>query len=105
MTEYNGHRSFNAWNVALWLNNDEELYNLIRRMPEHFSLRKAVNTLLDILPARTPDGAVYNRLCIKLAIQEEFEATITPTTEHGKLAKKMHAKGKLVYFNGDLEIV
>ena len=26
MTEYNGHPSWNAWNVALWIGNDEPLY-------------------------------------------------------------------------------
>tara|TARA_R110000787_G_scaffold579_4_gene2076 strand:+ start:777 stop:1001 length:225 start_codon:yes stop_codon:yes gene_type:complete len=73
MKEYNGHRSYNAWNVALWLYNDEDLYNLFSGMPEHFSLNKAVSTLLAGLPAKTPDGAVYNRLSVKLAIQDEFE--------------------------------
>ena len=73
MKEYNGHRSYNAWNVALWLNNDEDLCNLFNWMPEHFSLNKAVSTLLDTLPAKTPDGMVYNRLSVKLAIQDEFE--------------------------------
>ena len=24
--EYNGHESWNAWNVALWIGNDEPLY-------------------------------------------------------------------------------
>ena len=27
--EYNGHRSWNAWNVALWLSNEYNLYQEI----------------------------------------------------------------------------
>ena len=26
MTEYKGHESWNAWNVALWIGNNSELY-------------------------------------------------------------------------------
>ena len=70
MTDYNGHRSYNAWNVSLWLNNDEDLYADWYWMPEHFSLKKAVSTLLAVLPSKTPDGAVYNRLSVKLAIED-----------------------------------
>ena len=29
MAQYNGHRSWNAWNVSLCLNNDQGLYNLM----------------------------------------------------------------------------
>ena len=29
MKEYNGHRSWNAWNVALWLSNEYDLYQEI----------------------------------------------------------------------------
>jgi hypothetical protein len=28
MATFNGHRSWNAWNVSLWINNDEAIYNL-----------------------------------------------------------------------------
>lgn len=32
MSAYNGHRSWNAWNVSLWLNNDEGLYREAREL-------------------------------------------------------------------------
>ena len=27
---YNGHKNWNHWNVSLWINNDEGLYNFAR---------------------------------------------------------------------------
>lgn len=74
MKSYNGHRSWNAWNVSLWLNGCEENYYLWEWMPKRLTLKGAVEYLWLTLPKRTPDGAYYNRLSIKLAIEEAWES-------------------------------
>jgi hypothetical protein len=70
MKEYNGHRSWNAWNVSLWLNNDEGLYNLcMEALKECGSVKKATYRVLNYLEGeRTPDGAIYTPLAVKLAL-------------------------------------
>ena len=73
MKNYNGHRSWNAWNVALWINNDENMYKYTRDIISKFGKVKAVNLLYRELKGHnTPDGAIYNRLCIKLVV-DDFE--------------------------------
>tara|TARA_R110002012_G_scaffold34271_1_gene99194 strand:- start:13258 stop:13488 length:231 start_codon:yes stop_codon:yes gene_type:complete len=73
MKTYNGHRSWNAWNVNLWLTNDQDYYYGWCWMPKNYSLERAIRQLMKSLPSRTPDGAVFNRLSIKLAIEENWE--------------------------------
>lgn len=75
---YNGHESWNAWNVALWIGNDEPLYRAaieaIRRprndgkpVSVHCATRRFFrDTGLD--GQRTPDGARYSFHSTKLAI-------------------------------------
>lgn len=70
MKEYNGHRSWNAWNVALWLNNDYDTYQTIVHAVQTLGIKKAINlTARAYKGLTTPDGAMYNRLSIKLAIE------------------------------------
>ena len=83
MKTYNGHRSWNAWNVALWIGNDETLYRAactcIERARKHLPTTAKLDRIatdaarrfsLDVIPfgEHTPDGAVYNRLSVKSAL-------------------------------------
>ncbi len=70
MTAYNGHRSWNAWNVSLWINNDEGLYFAARDLVKEHGITKAVRLLLEELPATTPDGGRYNKTCVREAIRD-----------------------------------
>jgi hypothetical protein len=71
---FSGHRSYNAWNVSLWLNNDEGLYRMMVRAYGHGRRTKpqAAKNLLDELKAigqtKTPDGAPYSVTSIRAAM-------------------------------------
>jgi|TARA_R100000482_G_C5121735_1_gene146225 hypothetical protein len=71
MAKYNGYTSWNAWNVSLWINNDEYLYNTARETVKRFGYVRGLKVLVARWEGdRTPDGAIYNRTGIKQAIQE-----------------------------------
>jgi len=74
--EYNGHRSWNSWNIALWIGNDEPLYRfaidclrrptLKGRKP---TLKQAtIRFMRDMGGSRTPDGAIYNTTSVREAL-------------------------------------
>ena len=71
MATYQGHRSWNAWNVSLWINNSESLYQLAQY---HIATSPVLGTaarrmLKELQGHRTPDGAVYNYTCIREALR------------------------------------
>lgn len=77
MAKYNGHKNWNHWNVSLWINNDEGLYNLARDIVRRTdTLDDAAREMLDYLTgrgagikAKTPDGAPYSFSSIRAAIR------------------------------------
>lgn len=76
---YNGHESWNAWNVSLWIGNDEWLYRLaldcIRRARfksdrsiYERAARLFIAFIADVGAERTPDGARYSVRSVRLAL-------------------------------------
>lgn len=73
MATYNGHKNYNHWNVSLWINNDEGLYNMARDHTRWNSSRDgAAADMLDSLQGigitHTPDGAPYSKSAIRAAM-------------------------------------
>lgn len=71
---YNGHKNWNYWNVALWLGNDEGLYNMAREAYRSCggNARKAAEAFVGELAehgiTKTPDGAEYTKAAVAVAI-------------------------------------
>jgi hypothetical protein len=61
---YNGHPSWAAWNVSLWVANHEPLYRMALDYMRDRNARDAARALLTELHERgviaTPDGARYS---------------------------------------------
>ena len=57
-TTYNGWTNYETWNVALWLGNDEGLYNMARMYKEHGY--KSLSHMLMEMSTSTPDGVKWN---------------------------------------------
>ena len=69
MAKCNGHPSWAAWNVTLWLSNDEGLYTFaLAALRTTNSVQQAARRMLEELPKRTPDGAVYTQSNLRYAL-------------------------------------
>lgn len=84
MKQFNGHRSWNAWNVSLWISNDFYIYMFAMECLTKPVVRngKTIKPTLTIAVKRflsefsgqkTPDGAEYNRLSVRLALEGLME--------------------------------
>ena len=73
MSTYNGHKNWNYWNVSLWINNDEGLYNLARDFVRTCDNKRAaasamLHYLHDENMYKTPDGARYSLSAVRAAM-------------------------------------
>jgi hypothetical protein len=70
---YNGHKNYNHWNVALWLNNDEQLWQEMIHFVRYANTREEAAQmmlawLLEYKGPKTPDGAPYAISSIRAAM-------------------------------------
>jgi len=72
MSAYNGHKTWNHWNVCLWLMNDEGLYRQVEQaISDLGTLDEAASGLAWQLKGQsTPDGAPYSFTTIRAAIRD-----------------------------------
>ena len=54
---YNGWANYQTWNVALWLGNDEGLYEMASQWADH-GYKSLSHMLIEYTPA-TPDGVSW----------------------------------------------
>lgn len=57
MARYNGWKNRETWNVALWIGNDEGLYNMARECKTYADF---ATQMREFGHTETPDGVAYN---------------------------------------------
>ena len=74
-TTFNGWTNYETWNVALWLGNDEGLYEMAKAWAEH-GYKSLSHQLMEFSPA-TPDGVKWDDAAINICeINEMMEELI-----------------------------
>lgn len=68
---YNGWTNYETWNVALWIGNDEGLYNEARRLRRR-GYSDLVELLYDCGSKETPDGVKWNDPAVNMVELDEM---------------------------------
>jgi hypothetical protein len=68
-------RNRTAWNVSLWLNNDEPLYRLAQSYARRIrrgglTATQAARDMREALPRCTPDGYIYTVPALRAALTD-----------------------------------
>lgn len=71
--EYNGHPTWDHWNVSLWLLNDESTYRAINDGLKWMTAEAVSRGLWELLPDNTPDGAPYTFELVSYVVDSEAE--------------------------------
>ena len=69
-TDYNGWSNWETWNVALWIGNDEGLYDWARGY-RHHGYKSFSHQLIELTPA-TPDGVKWNDPALNICELDEM---------------------------------
>lgn len=65
MAKYQGYRSWNAWNVCLWIGNEQSVYNHCKDLCNKLGINRAADRFAAKMKGqKTPDGARYTRIAI-----------------------------------------
>ena len=65
-TTYNGWKNYETWNVALWIQNNQDLYDVARECDSYTSW------LRNICDDSTPDGVNYFGAALDVAALDEM---------------------------------
>lgn len=75
---YNGWKNYETWNIAVWLSNDDKLYQLAL---EESNYNNLVERLCDLGITQTEDGVYFNDLSIDI---EEINSLLSEMSENEK---------------------